>query len=61
MHLNGSNGTSKNPALSGSSSVPHDEYEQEIDLIKLFNLLLLNKWIIIVFTLLFGISAAVYS
>lgn len=60
MHLNGSNGTLNNSDHSPSSFSP-DDNEQEIDLLKLFNLLLLNKWKIIVFTLFFGISAATIS
>lgn len=58
MQLNGTNGShnhSKNVDSFDSGS------ESDIDLQKLFNLILLKKWTIIVFVLIGGISAAVYS
>ncbi len=58
MHLNGSNGISHSPDNSNYSS---REYDREIDLLKLFNLLMLNKWKIVLSTILFGISAAIIS
>ncbi|MFV1884719.1 MAG: GumC family protein [Balneola sp.] len=58
MHLNGSNGTNYS-----QQDIPHinGDREQEIDLLKLFNLLLLHKWKIVGFTFIFGITAAVIS
>lgn len=59
MHLNGSNGTSSNYQ---PSNVPtQNDEDQEIDLLKIFNLLLLHKWIIVGVTFLFGAVAAYYS
>tara|TARA_Y100001935_G_scaffold245469_1_gene239109 strand:+ start:1730 stop:4069 length:2340 start_codon:yes stop_codon:yes gene_type:complete len=58
MHLNGSNGTTSQ-GYSGFQN--QDDSEQEIDLLKLFNLLLLHKWQIVAFTLVFGVAAAVIS
>lgn len=60
MHLNGSNGTHNNSAQS-PASVMSNENDQEIDVIKLFNLFLLNKWIIVAFTFCFGVGAALFS
>lgn len=58
MHLNGSNGTSFS-----HQDFPHnkEDNEQEIDLFKLFNLLLLHKWKIVGIALIFGITAAIIS
>lgn len=56
MHVNGSNGISSDH----STQFPQNEQnnEQEIDLLKLLNILLLNKWKIIAFTVVFGAAAA---
>ena len=35
--------------------------DQEFDLLKLFNLLLLHKWKILIVTFIFGIAAAIFS
>ncbi len=58
MNLNGNNGFS-GPANNGSNTV--NEKEQEVDLIKILNLLFLNKWKIIFITLIGGIIAVVYA
>ncbi|MEP2448760.1 MAG: polysaccharide biosynthesis tyrosine autokinase [Balneola sp.] len=57
MHYNGhsQNGYNSNQ----DSSEPFDE--QEIDLLKIFNILLLNKWKIIVIVFLFSVTAAIYA
>lgn len=59
MHVNGTNGHSSN-SISNSTGVNSLE-DREIDFLKLFNLLLLNKWKIVAITLIFGISSAVIS
>lgn len=51
MHVNGTNGHNGTTLTSSSHNIPE---EQEIDFIKLLNLLLLNKWKIVVFTLVSG-------
>lgn len=58
MQVNGSNGHHNNQAVNTNVSNPD---EREIDFLKLFNLLLLHKWKITGFTLLFGITAAIIS
>lgn len=59
MHLNGSNGSSANYQSPHVQNLNEDV--QEIDLLKIFNLLLLHKWIIIGVTFLLGATAAFYS
>ena len=58
MHLNGSNGTNYSQQEFHRNN---EDNEQEIDLLKLLNLLLLHKWKILGFTLVFGITAAIIS
>ncbi|MEQ9265255.1 MAG: polysaccharide biosynthesis tyrosine autokinase [Balneolaceae bacterium] len=59
MHLNGSNGTASS---TNNISDFHDEQERkEIDLLKLANLLLLNKWIILGFLILGSTLAIIYA
>lgn len=60
MNYNGSNGALNSNNAHAQQSTSFDN-EQEIDLIKFFNLLILHKWIIIGFTLVFGISAVIIS
>ncbi len=58
MHINGSNEHyNKHTIASEKESLDN----QEIDLLKLVNILLLNKWKIITFTFLFGLVAAIIS
>lgn len=59
MHLNGSNGTSEGHSHLYQELVQEDE--NEIDLIKLVNLLLLNKWKVVAFTSFFTICAIIIS
>ncbi|RNC86074.1 MAG: polysaccharide biosynthesis tyrosine autokinase [Balneola sp.] len=58
MHLNGSNGTPKNPSHIENN---FSSEEREVDLLKLANLLLLNKWKIIAITSVFTIGAMIFS
>jgi capsular exopolysaccharide synthesis family protein len=58
MQLNGTNGSHNH---SKTVNTIDSDSENDIDLQKLFNLLLLRKWTIIAFTVLGGITAAVYS
>lgn len=58
MHLNGTNGTANS---SENQFIHQDTREQEIDLLKILNLLLMHKWKIMGFTLFLGIIAAVIS
>lgn len=57
MHLNGSNGSSQS-YMNDNNNI---DSENDIDIQKLFNLLLLKKWTIIVFIIIGGVSAATYS
>lgn len=62
MNLNGSaqaNGSGKE--MNYNSQQYASDVENDIDLKKLLNILLLKKWIIIAFILIGGVSAAVYS
>lgn len=58
MHVNGTNGYNGNYS-SPSSQTTYDD--QEVDLLRLINLFFLNKWKIIIITLIFGVTAAIYS
>ncbi len=61
MHLNGSNGisSSNNSFIQNENNA--DNSASEIDLIKILNFLLLNKWIIIICVLIAGVASVVYS
>ncbi|MCG8372231.1 MAG: polysaccharide biosynthesis tyrosine autokinase [Balneolales bacterium] len=61
MHVNGSNGVSSNFNSTGAIDQTEYQDEQEIDLVKLFNLILLNKWKIVSVTFIFALAAAVIS
>tara|TARA_R110000868_G_scaffold383578_12_gene650771 strand:+ start:20943 stop:23291 length:2349 start_codon:yes stop_codon:yes gene_type:complete len=60
MHLNGSNGSTQN---SNNNFQPFGDVEsdKEFDYLKLINLLLLNKWLVISITLFLGILTAAIS
>lgn len=58
MHLNGSNGISQNDSF---SALLNEQNAQEIDLFKIFNLLLLHKFTIIGFVFFFTTLALVVS
>ncbi len=57
MHHNGSNGSFQNSKFINNSN-SQDLNEQEFDYLKFFNLLLLNKWLIISITFLIGVLVA---
>lgn len=59
MHLNGSNGISNTTINSNISNDVEDE--KELDLLKLANLLLLNKWIVLGFLILGSVFAATFA
>lgn len=59
MHLNGSNGISG--AEKKISTIGENQDEKEIDLLKIINLLLLNKWIVVLFTFIGSVLAIGYA
>lgn len=59
MHLNGSNGFSPKDQSLTKNFI--DSEDQDFDLLKLVNLLLLNKWLIIGLVIFGSVSAAIFS
>lgn len=59
MHLNGSNGFS--PKDQSFTNDFTDSEDQDVDLLKLVNIILLNKWLIIGLIIFGSVSAAIFS
>ena len=60
MHYNG-NSTNGQNSNNYSFENPNEYEDQEIDLLKIFNILFLNKWILIGIAAFFTIVAVIYS
>jgi len=61
MHFNGNSSNGYNSGYSSLENEPDSYVEKEIDLLKIFNILLLHKWVLIGITFLFTILAVIFS